>query len=80
MKEEKTEKIISKIKEILVEKLLVNPIEVTPEATLEDLGADSLDKIELNLEFQKEFKIQENMPEDLKNIKEIQDYILEKIF
>ena len=76
----KEEKIIAKIKEILVEKLLVNPIEVTPEATLEDLGADSLDKIELNLEFQKEFKIQENMPEDLKNIKEIQDYILEKIF
>ncbi len=44
---------------IIVDKLGVSESEVTPEATFaQDLGADSLDTVELIMEFEKEFDIQ----------------------
>ena len=44
-----------KVKEIIVEQLGVNPEQVTPKASfVEDLGADSLDEVELVLAFEKE--------------------------
>lgn len=47
-----------KVKEIIVDKLGVEPSEVTPEASFaNDLGADSLDTVELIMEFEKEFNI-----------------------
>ena len=46
-------------KSIIVDKLGVSDTEVTPEATFaQDLGADSLDTVELIMEFEKEFSIQ----------------------
>lgn len=49
----------SKITEIVVNKLGVNPAEVTPEASFTNhLGADSLDTVELIMEFEKAFNIQ----------------------
>ncbi len=46
----------SKVKEIIVEKLGVEEAEVTMEASFtNDLGADSLDTVELIMEFEKEF-------------------------
>ena len=46
-----------KTKEIIVEQLGVNPEQVTPEASfVEDLGADSLDTVELVMAFEEEFK------------------------
>ena len=50
--------VAEKVKAIIVEKLGVNESEVTPEATFaQDLGADSLDTVELIMEFEKEFGI-----------------------
>jgi acyl carrier protein len=53
----------SKVKEIIVEKLGVEESEVTLEASFtNDLGADSLDTVELIMEFEKEFGI--TIPDD----------------
>ena len=50
--------IISRVKAIIVDKLGVDEKEVTPEASFtNDLGADSLDTVELIMEFEKEFNI-----------------------
>ena len=55
--------IASKVKAIIVDKLSVPASEVTEEASFtNDLGADSLDTVELIMEFEKEFNI--NIPED----------------
>ena len=55
--------ITSKVKEIIVEKLGVDESEITPEANFtKDLGADSLDTVELIMEFEKAFEI--SIPEE----------------
>jgi acyl carrier protein len=55
--------IASKVKSIIVDKLGVEESEVTPEASFtNDLGADSLDTVELIMEFEKEFNI--SIPDD----------------
>ena len=47
-----------KVKDIIVEQLGVNPEQVTLTASfIEDLGADSLDTVELIMEFEKEFDL-----------------------
>lgn len=51
--------IASRVKSIIVEKLGVDEAEVTPEASfIQDLGADSLDTVELTMEFEKEFDVE----------------------
>lgn len=55
--------IASRVKAIIVDKLGVDEAEVTPQANFtNDLGADSLDTVELIMEFEKEFNIQ--IPDD----------------
>ena len=55
--------IASRVKAIIVDKLGVDEYEVTIEANFtNDLGADSLDTVELIMEFEKEFDIQ--IPDD----------------
>ena len=50
--------IAQKVKSIIIDKLGVEESEVTPEASFtNDLGADSLDTVELIMEFEKEFNI-----------------------
>ena len=50
--------IAEKVTEIIVDKLGVEAAEVTPEASFaNDLGADSLDTVELIMEFEKEFNL-----------------------
>ena len=50
--------ILAKVKEIIVEELGVEESEVTTEANfIEDLGADSLDTVELIMKFEEEFDI-----------------------
>ena len=52
-----------RVKAIIVDKLGVDESEVVPEASFtNDLGADSLDTVELIMEFEKEFDIQ--IPDD----------------
>lgn len=53
----------NRVKNIIVEKLTVDESEVTPAAEFsKDLGADSLDTVELIMEFEKEFGI--TIPDD----------------
>ena len=48
-----------KVKDIIVEQLSVNAEQVNPEAKfIEDLGADSLDTVELVMAFEEEFSIE----------------------
>ena len=55
--------IAARVKAIIVDKLSVNESEVTNEASFtNDLGADSLDTVELIMEFEKEFGI--SIPDD----------------
>ncbi|MFT5916165.1 MAG: acyl carrier protein [Flammeovirgaceae bacterium] len=55
--------IAQKVQQIIVDKLGVEKSEVTPEASFtNDLGADSLDTVELIMEFEKEFNI--SIPDD----------------
>mgnify|MGYP001792145491 CR=1 FL=1 len=55
--------IAQKVTSIILDKLGVDESEVTPEASFtNDLGADSLDTVELIMEFEKEFNI--SIPDD----------------
>ena len=65
----------SKVKAIIVDKLGVEESQVTPEASFTaDLNADSLDTVELIMEFEKEFGI--SIPdEDTTKINSVQDVI-----
>ncbi|MBK6902132.1 MAG: acyl carrier protein [Saprospirales bacterium] len=65
--------IAEKVKKIIVDKLGVDETEVTPEASFtNDLGADSLDTVELIMEFEKEFDI--SIPdEDAEKIQTVGD-------
>ncbi len=59
----KMSEIAQKVKSIIIDKLGVEESEVTPEASFtNDLGADSLDTVELIMEFEKEFNI--SIPDD----------------
>ena len=64
-----------KVKKIIVEQLGVDESEVTPEASItEDLGADSLDQVELVMAFETEFNI--DIPdEEAEHIKTVQDAV-----
>ncbi|HLR76459.1 MAG TPA: acyl carrier protein [Balneolaceae bacterium] len=71
----------SKVKDIITDKLGVDESEVTRDANFtNDLGADSLDTVELIMEFEKEFDI--SIPdEDAENIATVGnaiDYLEEK--
>ncbi len=67
--------IAEKIKAIIVDKLGVEASEITPEASFtNDLGADSLDTVELIMEVEKEFGV--SIPEDQADkIQTVQDVI-----
>lgn len=55
--------IANEVKAIIIDKLGVDEKEVTPEASFtNDLGADSLDTVELIMEFEKKFNI--SIPDD----------------
>ena len=65
----------NKVKEIIVEQLGVTPDEVINEASfVEDLGADSLDTVELVIALEEEFGI-EISDEDAEKIKTVQDAV-----
>ncbi|MBS0009928.1 MAG: acyl carrier protein [Bacteroidales bacterium] len=72
--------IAAKVKEIIVDKLGVDESEVTPEASFtNDLGADSLDTVELIMEFEKEFNmgIPDDQAENISTVGEAIKYIEE---
>ena len=70
--------ISAKVKEIIVEKLGVDENEVTPEASFtNDLGADSLDTVELIMEFEKEFNVSipDEQAENIQTVGEAVKYL-----
>ena len=68
----------SKVKAIIVDKLGVEESQVTPEASFTaDLNADSLDTVELIMEFEKEFgvSIPEEYTQNINTVQDVIDYI-----
>ena len=71
-----------KVVKIVVDKLGVKESEVTPEATFTgDLGADSLDTVELVMEFEKEFGVQveDDAAEKFQTVGDVISYIESKL-
>jgi acyl carrier protein len=71
-----------RIKKIIAEQLGVDEDEVVPEASfVEDLGADSLDTVELVMAFEEEFDIEipDEDAEKILTVGKAMDYIKEKI-
>lgn len=73
-----SDNIESQVKEIIAAQLSVEPEKVTSEAKfIEDLGADSLDTVELVMSFEEKFSIEvpDEDAEKLKSVKDVVDYI-----
>jgi acyl carrier protein len=67
-----------RVKSIIVEQLGVDADEVNPDASfVEDLGADSLDTVELIMAFEEEFgvEISDDDAEKIKKVKDAVEYI-----
>lgn len=74
--------ILEKVKAIIVDKLGVEPSEVTETANFtNDLGADSLDTVELLMEFEKVFgiKIPDEETSTIATVKDACDKVAEKL-
>jgi len=72
----------SKVKQIIVDKLGVDENEVANDATFtSDLGADSLDTVELIMEFEKEFSITipDDQAENISTVGEAIKYIQDNV-
>ena len=70
------------VKSIIVEKLGVDESDVTTDASItNDLGADSLDTVELIMEFEKEFDltIPDEEAEEIATVGDAIDYLEEKV-
>jgi len=67
-----------RVKDIIVEQLGVNPDQVSPDAKfIEDLGADSLDTVELVMALEEEFgdEIPDEQAEKLQSVGDVVKYI-----
>ncbi len=67
--------VFEKIKEMIAEQLEIDPQKITMDSYfVDDLGADSLDVMELIMAFESEFNIEVN-EESLENIKQVRDIV-----
>jgi acyl carrier protein len=67
-----------RVKQIVAEQLGVDEADVTPEASfVDDLGADSLDLVELIMAMEEEFdiKIEDEEAEKIKTVQDVTDFI-----
>lgn len=72
------DEIFSKVKKIVADQLSVNEADVQIDSTfIDDLGADSLDIVELIMAFEEEFEIEipDDAAEKIKTVKDAVDYI-----
>lgn len=72
----------AKFKEIIVDRLGVDPNEITSEASfIDDLGADSLDTVELVMAFEEEFDIEipDEDAEKLTTVGKAKEYLEERL-
>ena len=67
----------SKIADVIADKLSIEKSRITKESTLTDLGADSLDLVEIVMKFEEQFGIEINDEdaEKMCNVGEVVDYI-----
>ncbi len=78
----KREEILEKVKDLIADKLGVDRDEVVEDASLiDDLGADSLDLVDLVMAFEEEFgiKIEDEELENIKTVKDVVDGIISKV-
>jgi len=74
--------VVDRVKTIIAEQLGVKPEEVTPQASfVDDLGADSLDTVELVMALEEEFGIEipDEDAEKMTNVGEAVKYIEDKV-
>ena len=77
-----SEEILEKVKGIIIEQLGVTDTAVTMEASfIDDLGADSLDIVELIMAIEEEFDIEipDSDPEKVVTVGDVVDYIKENV-
>ena len=70
--------ILEKVKEIIADQLGVDEEKIVPEASfVDDLGADSLDTVELIMAFEEEFEVEipDEEAEKITKVKDVTDYI-----
>jgi acyl carrier protein len=73
---------LQKVKEIIVDKLAVDLKSITPDAKfIDDLGADSLDTVELIMQFEEDFDIEipDEDAEKILSVNQAVDYINTKL-
>lgn len=76
------ESLFERVREIIAEQLMMKPEEIEPGSDfVEDLGADSLDVVELVMAFEEKFGIQipDEEAEKINTVQEAVDYIRKKI-
>lgn len=79
MEKQTKNEIFNKVRCVTVEKLGVGESEVTKEASFtHDLGADSLDVVELIMEYEREFCVEfsADAPEIMKTVDDVCEYII----
>ena len=77
-----SEEVYNKVKDIIVEQLGVAETAITPEASfIDDLGADSLDIVELIMAFEEEFdlEIPDGDAEKVVTVNDVVEYIKDNI-
>jgi len=70
--------LFEEVKEVIVEQLNVNPDEIKPESKfVEDLGADSLDVVEMIMALEEKFGIEipDSEAEKIQTVQDVVDYI-----
>ena len=70
--------LFDEVKEVIVEQLNVSPDEVKPESRfVEDLGADSLDVVEMIMALEEKFELEipDSEAEKIKTVQDVVDYI-----
>ena len=68
--------VMQTIKDILQENLEIDPATVTADSTLDDLGIDSLDTVELICDLEERCNIEMGYPEGLNTIGDVVEYII----
>ena len=70
---------LEKVKKILADHLEIDENEIDEETTLDDLGVDSLDAVEIVMEMEDEFGIEIQSDEIGSSVKDFVDYIESKL-
>ena len=70
---------LDRVKKVLADHLEMNENEITESTTLDDLGVDSLDAVEIIMELEDEFGIEIQAEDAGRSVKEFVDYIDSKL-